>query len=264
MRVPSNSQLPVAVCGSKQRFYSYSFPMNREEKIAALNQQIEEANAGHPADFQLWQQRTDVVLRNVLGDTHPLYSNFTKIRYTPVVYSVTSGSDAMGRARTGGVKQAISTLKAAQLEIEIAGGAPDANPEVARVVQALTKNVPVILHEQPNGGRTIIEKFEDFAATAGYAIVLGTGDDLGRPMDGEETDLRPRPRQNVVFELGFFFGALGRSKVALLHDENVERPSDTDGIVYIPIDPAGAWKMNLAREMAEAGIGIDWSGLAQL
>jgi predicted nucleotide-binding protein len=259
--------------------------MNREEKIAALNQQIEEANAGHPADFQLWQQRTDVVLRNVLGDTHPLYSNFTKIRYTPVVYSVTSGSDAMGRARTGGVKQAISTLKAAQLEIEIAGGAPDANPgslptgntvfivhghddarkhEVARVVQALTKNVPVILHEQPNGGRTIIEKFEDFAATAGYAIVLGTGDDLGRPMDGEETDLRPRPRQNVVFELGFFFGALGRSKVALLHDENVERPSDTDGIVYIPIDPAGAWKMNLAREMAEAGIGIDWSGLAQL
>src|SRR5262245_61982687 len=71
----------------------------------------------------------------------------------------------------------------------------------------------------------------------------------------------PRARQNVVFELGFFFGVLGRSHVALLYEEGVERPSDTDGIERIPLDDAGGWKLPLARELDAAGIGVDWSAL---
>jgi predicted nucleotide-binding protein len=121
----------------------------------------------------------------------------------------------------------------------------------------------VILHEQANEGRTLIEKFEDHAADAAYAVVLATGDDVGRSAACEADDepLTPRARQNVVFELGFFFGSLGRAKVALLYEEGIERPSDTDGIARIPLDAAGGWKLLLARELDNAGIGVDWSAL---
>ncbi len=131
--------------------------------------------------------------------------------------------------------------------------------ELARFLRAATGNEPVILHEQANAGGTVLEKFEAYAADAGYAVVIATGDDVGRAA-ASVTD-QPRARQNVVFELGFFFGALGRPRVALLYEDGVEIPSDISGLVRIPLDPAGAWKMLLAREMDSAGIGIEWSAL---
>jgi Predicted nucleotide-binding protein containing TIR-like domain len=89
---------------------------------------------------------------------------------------------------------------------------------------------PVILHDQPSRGRTVLEKFE----AAGYAVVLLSKDDVGQASD--ESDLRPRARQNVVWEFGFFAGAIGRSNVAVLYEEGVELPSDLHGLVYIPVD----------------------------
>jgi predicted nucleotide-binding protein len=103
----------------------------------------------------------------------------------------------------------------------------------------------VILHEQANKGRTLIEKFEQHAATAGNAVILLTADDVGGP---EGKDLHPRARQNVVFEMGFFYGRLGRERVAVLYEPTVEKPSDIDGIVYIQLDQAGAWKTALLAE----------------
>lgn len=86
-------------------------------------------------------------------------------------------------------------------------------------------------------------------------------------LDRQVTDARngsdaPRARQNVVFEAGYFAGRLGRDHVVLLHEAAVELPSDLQGVVYVPLDPAGAWKMKLTHEMASAGIPVDWSGLA--
>lgn len=114
-----------------------------------------------------------------------------------------------------------------------------------------------MLHEQPSGGRTILEKFEKHAADAGYAVVLLTADDQGGV--ASDSDLRPRGRQNVIFELGFFFGKLGRDRVAVLLGSGVEEPSDIRGLVYIPFDPAGTWKHRLARELVGAGIDVDYS-----
>jgi predicted nucleotide-binding protein len=71
----------------------------------------------------------------------------------------------------------------------------------------------------------------------------------------------PRARQNVIFELGYFFSALGRSNVALLYQPGVERPSDTDGVVHIAIDAGGAWKISLTREIEGAGIQVDRGAL---
>ena len=69
--------------------------------------------------------------------------------------------------------------------------------------------------------------------------------------------MHPRGRQNVVFELGYFVGHLGRNRVCTLYEPGVEIPSDFSGIVYVPIDEAGAWRTLLARELKAAGFEVD-------
>jgi predicted nucleotide-binding protein len=85
-------------------------------------------------------------------------------------------------------------------------------------------------------------------------VVLLTGDDVG----GTQPDkLQPRARQNVILELGYFVGKLGRSQVCALRAEGVEIPSDFAGVVYHPLDAGGAWKFQLARELKAAGYAVD-------
>ncbi len=125
----------------------------------------------------------------------------------------------------------------------------------ARVVQQCTGRDVIILHEQANGGRTLLEKFEDEAAGAAYAVVLLTGDDEGG-LAGTATH-KPRARQNVVFELGFFFGKLGRKRVAVLLDKGVDKPSDLDGLVYLSLEDE-SWRYDLLKELQKAGILVDY------
>jgi len=123
---------------------------------------------------------------------------------------------------------------------------------VARTVERATGRETIILREQANLGRTLIEKFEDHAAQASYAIIILTPDDQGSR--ARETQTRPRARQNVIFEMGYFFGVIGRRNVSVLLHPGVEKPSDTDGIVYITFDDNGAWKNELFRELRSAKI----------
>ena len=112
---------------------------------------------------------------------------------------------------------------------------------------------PVILEEQPDGGRTIIEKFEAYADVH-FAVVVMTPEDVGG-LDSES--LAKRARQNVVLELGFFIGRLGRANVSALVVGVLERPSDVAGVLYTPFDDLGAWRIKLANDMAAAGLSID-------
>ncbi|MCH8230589.1 MAG: nucleotide-binding protein, partial [Chloroflexi bacterium] len=114
----------------------------------------------------------------------------------------------------------------------------------------------VILEEEPSRGRTIIEKLEE-NADASLAVVLMTGDDVGGTAGTALEDMRPRARQNVVLELGYFMARLGRNRVAVLHQPDTEIPTNYSGVIFIPIDGAGAWKMLLARELRSAGLPID-------
>jgi predicted nucleotide-binding protein len=66
-----------------------------------------------------------------------------------------------------------------------------------------------------------------------------------------------RARQNVILELGFFLGKLGRKRVCALYQHNVEIPSDYAGVLFVPIDSGGAWRLPLARELKAAGLDID-------
>lgn len=126
---------------------------------------------------------------------------------------------------------------------------------VARFLESLGFEA-VILHEQANQGRTVIEKVEAHA-DVDFAIVLLTPDDAGRAKD--EAELAPRPRQNVLLELGYFIGRLGRENVCALKRGQLEVPSDFAGVVWEEFDPAGAWRTVLGRELQAAGHQIDWN-----
>ena len=123
---------------------------------------------------------------------------------------------------------------------------------------------PLILDQLPSEGQTLIEKLEKYTHDdVGFGIVLATPDDEGhgRGRDGEK---KFRARQNVVLELGLLLGKLGRAKVAILmkRQENMEKPSDIDGLIYIPfVDDIEDGKVTLAKEMQHQGIKIDLARL---
>lgn len=126
-----------------------------------------------------------------------------------------------------------------------------ARETVARFVERIGLS-SIILHERPNQGRTLIEKFEANAEVA-FALILLTADDQCQSAGVTES----RARQNVIFELGYFFGALGRHRVAALYSPGVELPSDISGLVYIELDAHEAWKFQLVKELKAAGLPVD-------
>jgi hypothetical protein len=130
-----------------------------------------------------------------------------------------------------------------------------AKVDLARLIERAGLNA-VILHEQPDGGRTIIEKFEAHGGLAGFAVVLLTPDDVGGP---DADHLQPRARQNVIGEMFWFAAKLGRDRVCALRKGNVELPSDFAGVIYIAMDEHGAWKAKLLKELANAGYTVDWA-----
>lgn len=115
---------------------------------------------------------------------------------------------------------------------------------------------PIILDEQANEGRTILEKLEANTEDVGFAVVLLQADDLGRGPDDDDWPESPnRARQNVILELGFFVGKIGRGRVAALVEPTVEQPSDILGLAYVPFDDT--WQMRLGRELKVAYPGLD-------
>jgi len=89
---------------------------------------------------------------------------------------------------------------------------------------------PVILSEQTHRGRTIMEELEHWSTTCSFAFVLVTPDDIGG--DNETKSLR-RGRQNVILELGWFMGRLGRENVIVIIKGDIELPSDFSGVLYL-------------------------------
>ena len=121
----------------------------------------------------------------------------------------------------------------------------------------------IILDRQPNEGLiAILDKFEREAKKADFAIALLTPDDVGALKGEADDQLKPRARQNVIFELGYFIKALGREKVCLLLKGELENPSDLDGILYVSMNSPNGWRLPLATEMKQAGLPVDLNKLA--
>lgn len=230
-------------------------------------------------EFIKWYRSTQIAISNTFGETCDHRREFDSISFTPILLE----ADLFRGAYEGGLTRAKATLESMLEEIDEYW--PDDGPStfptdkssvsqqkitkqvfvvhgrdegtkniVARFLESLDLE-PVILQDQPNKGRTIIEKFEDYAKV-GYAVILCTPDDVGA-LSTEKQSLKPRPRQNVVLEWGFFLGKIGRERVCALVKGNVEIPSDYAGVVYIDLDDSGGWNMKLARELSKAGLSVD-------
>jgi predicted nucleotide-binding protein len=124
--------------------------------------------------------------------------------------------------------------------------------QVARLVEKLGFTA-VILAEQTNRGRTIIEKLERHSDVA-FAVAILTPDDVVGIQSA-------RARQNVILELGHFEGKLGRDRVCILYTPGVDIPSDIRGVAFYELDKAGAWRYSLAKELKDAGFPVDMNKL---
>lgn len=254
------------------------------QRLQRVLDAIEDLKQRHDgsSEFKKWRRNTEIAITNTFGEDSRHVKEFTNISYSlSLVSSSTTDSDWQ-EAYIDGLDSATAILQSMIEEIEeywednsltgvstsnkrtnsehmqdvfIIHGRDDGTKEtVARFITQLQLN-PIILHEQPNQSQTIIEKFEQHAEVA-FAIALLTPDDTGGLAE-EAPSHKPRARQNVIFEFGYFMGKLGRQRVCALKKENVETPSDYDGVLYIPFDESGAWKMKLVKELKNAGFEVD-------
>ena len=251
---------------------------NALEKIPELKQ------LGFDAPrFKKWHRDTETAIKHTFGEDSTPIKDFRKVDYLGAARFIAVDSDRVNHeAYLRGVDNATAVLESMIDEVEeywddesprsgssntkrvarrsgndvfvIHGRDNEAKEMVARFLEQIDLN-PLILHECPDGSRTLIEKFEQHA-DVGFAVALLTPDDVGS-LRGDEDDLKPRARQNVIFEFGFFIGRLGRKQVCALKQGTVEIPSDYAGVLYIDLDSVGGWRMKLIAELKKAGFDVD-------
>lgn len=230
-----------------------------------------------------WKQSVQSALRRIYGDNCEQLKAFNAVRYGPIMFSSGTPDSVFHAAFMSGIKSAKAIIRSAiqefeDYELQSSSGITAPGTSDADEMSALTRKVfvvhghdnqmkeavarflerfefeAIILHEQASGGDTIIEKFERNSAVS-YAVVLLSPDDLGAAKD-KSSDLQPRARQNVVLELGYFIGKLGRARVCPLVRGPLEVPSDFHGVVYVPFEGED-WKIHLVKELKHLGFQID-------
>jgi predicted nucleotide-binding protein len=239
---------------------------------------IEEGRELSPTSAEAWVERARLAVAAAYGEGSANLERFEGISYTLGFWTDSTPSSAFEQAMMGGVRDAIGMLEAFVEDLEetepaaeegatppgrqvfvVHGRDEGVREQVARLLEKLGLE-PIILQEQTDQGRTLIEKFEQHALEVGYAVILLTPDDFGRgPDDSDWPDDPNRARQNVILELGYFMGSLGRSRTAALYAHGTDLPSDIHGMLYIPLD--SSWEVRLAKEMRDAGLPIDLNRL---
>jgi predicted nucleotide-binding protein len=263
----------------------------RELKLSIdrLQRRIAEVEELEPNGLEKWspivgalQASIDETLSRIFGHGTVEYERYRKtVNWAEDIPSL-GGDTALDQYRQDVIKgkaevivmlrQAVQTLKEELEEVEtdmaptsttskvdnrkvfIVHGHDDAVRESVARFLSQAGCEPIILNEQANKNRTVIEKIEANLDVK-FAVVLLTPDDEGAKK-GEA--LKPRARQNVLLELGYFMAKLGRDKVCALKRGDVEIPSDFAGVIWTNYDSAGAWKKELAKELDAAGFAVDW------
>ena len=265
------------------------FPKEKSiEKINFLISSVEELKRMERggAKFKKWIRDTQVALEHIFGKESRHITDFNRISYGFRSYSSSTPSYKFQERYVDGLENAKQVLASMTEEIQeywqdqIDDGSINSNEQpdflngalntkkiflihghdagtkemVARFISKIGLH-PIILHEQANQGRTIIEKFEDHS-DVGYAIALLTPDDTGSSIK-EPDNVQQRARQNVIFEFGYFIGKLGRNRVAGMIRGGIDVPSDYSGVLFIPIDESDVWRLRLFKELKAIGYNID-------
>lgn len=221
-------------------------------------------------EFKAWKMKSERFLISTFGENSHEYSDFEKTRFTMMLLSLnTPHSDFVDACRSD-IKATIAKFKVYLDDMEDAvdtatlsepklnfnkvfivhGHDGELKESVARIIEKQGIEA-VILSEQANQGRTIIEKFEEHSNVAG-AVCLFTADDAGKANSAD--DMQPRARQNVVFEAGYFIGKLGRDHIVILADKGIEMPSDLSGVVHTD---TAYWQFDLIKELKAMGYTVD-------
>ena len=242
-----------------------------DEIDVLINKKVDSSDAG----FEAWKTKTERFLIRRYGEKSLEYKKFKETRFSLMIFAMGTPDSAFVNA----CKDGLMTTKAIFLtyleEMEEESSAPqkpsinsptygkvfivhghdgELKQAVARIIEKQGIEA-IILSEQANKGRTIIEKFEDYSDVSG-AICLFTADDYGRAK-ADKTD-NTRARQNVVLETGYFMGKLGRDHVVLLADKGIEMPSDLSGVVYTD---TAKWEIDLLKELKAMGYTVDFNKL---
>lgn len=234
-------------------------------------------------DFDRWKRNTEVAIENTFPSKQRHIADFKAAISPPRIYTGYGTREQEQKIYTDNLEAAQPILQSMIDEIEEYWPdetESDVSMEIAAVPKQMNNRVfvvhgrdtgtketllrflenlklePIVLQELPDQGRTIIEKFEDYAYGAGFAVVLFTPDDEGSLANGT-SGLQPRARQNVIFELGYFIGKLGRDRACALVKGDVEILSDYSGVLYITFNASEGWKLRLIRELKSAGFDID-------
>ena len=240
-----------------------------DEIDVLINKKVDSSDAG----FEAWKTKTERFLIRRYGEKSLEYKKFKETRFSLMIFAMGTPDSAFVNA----CKDGLMTTKAIFLtyleEMEEESSAPqkpsinsptygkvfivhghdgELKQSVARIIEKQGIEA-IILSEQANKGRTIIEKFEDYSEVGG-AICLFTADDYGRAKKDAKDNTRAR--QNVVLETGYFMGKLGRSKVVVVAENGLELPSDMQGIVYTD---KNNWQFDVLKELKAIGYTIDYN-----
>ena len=251
--------------------------MNNIELIENLSNEINSLQYKDETKRDVIVRKSEMIIRKVFGETSKYIIDLNDIRFWPT-WTPTSEQDKREYWQTGinqmknlfyTMKEELSlfvgTKEEAKIDLKsnskkiflVHGHDESMKISVARVTEKLGLK-PIILHEQPNKGRTVIEKFTDYS-NVGFAVIILSPDDIGYSREEEPEFFKYRARQNVILELGYFLGRLGRDKVIVLfrEEKKFEIPSDYSGVLFVPFDKNGRWQFDLVKELKAAGYKVD-------
>ena len=266
--------------GSSSPQISKAYALKRLQEL--LNQLTEIRQQGRESRLlSPWQNDVKALLSQLYGEQSFLFKQFDNVWFSAPIWSPGQPDSTDEPFFRSGLEQAEGILKSRISDLEQGIGAASDNERsrlnrggktpsrkvfvvhghdrgtkesVARLLEKLDLE-PIILHEQADRGKTLIEKFETHSSDVSCAVVLLTADDVASSkVNPRKTE--SRARQNVILELGFFVGALGRDHTFALVEKDVTLPSDIHGVVYIPLD-AGEWRMRLVKELKASGLEVD-------
>jgi predicted nucleotide-binding protein len=256
--------------------------MDETELVKSLIVMLEELPYQNEEKADAIRRRAEMIIRKVFGDSSKYLKDLDNISF---YLSVKRANGGLYKERWNSGRERMLNLFNTMLEdlglsnnpmqlgaqeignefskrIFIVHGHDESMKQsVARTLEKIGLE-PIILHERPNKGRTIIEKFTDHSDVS-FAVVLLSPDDMAYSKDESHEKAKFRARQNVIFELGFFIGKLGREHVFSLYrsEEEFEIPSDYSGVIYVPFDEPGRWQFDLVRELQECGYDVDANAL---
>lgn len=217
----------------------YRNKYNSGGQMIGVSEVIRGANTNHPQyRFKTLKERVEVKINELEG----LLAKVNLIH-----------SEVETTRRAFAVEEAAIT---ANDTVFIIHGHDDAMKRAVQLFISRADLKDIVLHEQPDKNRTVIEKLIEEGNSAAYVIALLSPDDI-------QEDGSVRARQNVVLEIGYFIGKLGREKVKILRKGEVVIPSDLQGILYENYDEEGAWRIKLLKEMQAVGLPIDLTTVIQ-